>query len=77
MYFLRRIFFFVPLLLLISFLAFVLVHLMPGGPFDRERKPASPEIERHSWPNTTWTNRSSNNTCATSTALSTAISGRR
>jgi oligopeptide transport system permease protein len=35
-----------PLLLLISFLAFVLVHLTPGGPFDRERKPASPEIER-------------------------------
>jgi oligopeptide transport system permease protein len=34
-------------MLLISFLAFGLVHLMPGGPFDRERKPASPEIERH------------------------------
>jgi oligopeptide transport system permease protein len=36
----------VPLLLLISFLAFVLVRIAPGGPFDRERKPASPEIER-------------------------------
>ena len=36
-----------PLLLLISFLAFGLAHLMPGGPFDRERQPASPEIERH------------------------------
>jgi oligopeptide transport system permease protein len=47
MYFIRRIFFVVPLLLLISFLAFELVHLMPGGPFDRERRPASPEIERH------------------------------
>jgi oligopeptide transport system permease protein len=47
MYFVRRIFFFVPLLLLISFLAFGLVHLLPGGPFDRERRPASPEIERH------------------------------
>ena len=47
MYFVRRIFFFVPLLLLISFLAFGLVHLMPGGPFDKERRPASPEIERH------------------------------
>jgi oligopeptide transport system permease protein len=47
MYFFRRILFFVPLLLLISFLAFSLVHLMPGGPFDRERRPASPEIERH------------------------------
>jgi len=33
-------------LLVISFLAFFLVHLAPGGPFDRERKPASPEIER-------------------------------
>lgn len=35
-----------PLVLVISFLAFVLVRLAPGGPFDRERKPASPEIER-------------------------------
>jgi oligopeptide transport system permease protein len=35
-----------PLLLAISFLAFALVRLAPGGPFDRERKPASPEIER-------------------------------
>jgi oligopeptide transport system permease protein len=47
MYFVRRILFMIPLLLLISFLAFGLVHLMPGGPFDRERQPASPEIERH------------------------------
>ena len=37
----------VPLLLVISFLAFVLVRVVPGGPFDRERKPASPEIERN------------------------------
>jgi oligopeptide transport system permease protein len=36
----------VPVLLVISFLAFALVHVAPGGPFDRERKPASPEIER-------------------------------
>ncbi len=36
----------VPLLLLISFLAFLLVHAAPGGPFDRERNPASPEIKR-------------------------------
>ena len=36
----------VPLLLVISVLAFVLVRLTPGSPFDRERKPASPEIER-------------------------------
>ena len=47
MYFLRRIAYAVPLLLVISLLAFVLVHLAPGGPFDSERKPASPEIERN------------------------------
>ena len=46
MYFFRRLFSLIPLLLVISFLAFVLVRLAPGGPFDRERKPASPEIER-------------------------------
>jgi oligopeptide transport system permease protein len=47
MYFLKRIIFAVPLLLVISALAFALVHLAPGGPFDRERAPASPEIERN------------------------------
>jgi oligopeptide transport system permease protein len=46
MYFLRRLAMLVPLLLVISFLAFMLVRIAPGGPFDRERKPASPEIER-------------------------------
>jgi len=46
MYFLRRLLSLIPLLLVISCLAFVLVRLAPGGPFDRERKPASPEIER-------------------------------
>jgi oligopeptide transport system permease protein len=46
MYFLKRLASLIPLLLVISFLAFVLVRLAPGGPFDRERKPASPEIER-------------------------------
>jgi oligopeptide transport system permease protein len=35
------------LLLVISFLAFALVRAVPGGPFDRDRKPASPEIERN------------------------------
>jgi oligopeptide transport system permease protein len=45
-YFLKRLLWTVPLLLVISVLAFVLVRLAPGGPFDRERKPASPEIER-------------------------------
>jgi oligopeptide transport system permease protein len=46
MWILRRLLMLIPLLLLISFLAFVLVRIAPGGPFDRERKPASPEIER-------------------------------
>lgn len=47
MYFLRRILFAVPLLIVISAISFGLMHLAPGGPFDRERKPASPEIERN------------------------------
>src|SRR5512134_3301912 len=47
MYFLRRLATLVPLLLIISLLAFVLVRVAPGGPFDKERKPASPEIERN------------------------------
>ncbi len=46
MYFLKRIALSVPLLLLVSLLAFALVHAVPGGPFDRERAPASPEIQR-------------------------------
>jgi oligopeptide transport system permease protein len=46
MYFLRRLAFAIPLLLVISFLAFVMMHVAPGGPFDRERAPASPEIQR-------------------------------
>jgi oligopeptide transport system permease protein len=46
MYFLRRLALMLPLLLFISALAFTLVRLAPGGPFDRERRPASPEIER-------------------------------
>jgi oligopeptide transport system permease protein len=46
-YFLKRLLGQIPLLLVISFLAFLLVHLAPGGPFDKERKPASPEIERN------------------------------
>jgi len=47
MYFLKRLAFAIPLLLVISALAFVLVRLAPGGPFDRERAPASPEIENN------------------------------
>jgi oligopeptide transport system permease protein len=46
MYFVRRLIFLIPTLLVISFLAFALVRLAPGSPFDKERKPASPEIER-------------------------------
>lgn len=46
MYYLRRVLFFIPLLLLISLLGFAGVKLMPGSPFDKERAPASPEIER-------------------------------
>src|SRR3954447_2350509 len=46
MYYLRRILFFLPLLVVISFLSFLLARMMPGSPFDKERKPASPEIER-------------------------------
>jgi oligopeptide transport system permease protein len=46
MYFVKRLALLLPLLLVISLLAFLLVRLAPGGPFDRERQPASPEIER-------------------------------
>lgn len=45
-YLLRRLALIPPLLLVISVLAFVLVRVAPGGPFDRDRKPASPEVER-------------------------------
>ena len=47
MYFVRRILFMVPLILIISFLSFFLMHVAPKGPFDKERKPASPEVERN------------------------------
>jgi oligopeptide transport system permease protein len=43
MYFVRRLLFLVPLLLVISILAFAFARLMPGGPFDKERAAASPE----------------------------------
>ena len=46
-YFLRRVAMLVPLVLVISFLAFCLVRVSPGGPFDKERVPASPDIERN------------------------------
>jgi len=47
MYFVKRLIFAVPLLLVISLLTFALVRAAPGGPFDRERTPASPEIEKN------------------------------
>jgi oligopeptide transport system permease protein len=47
MYFLKRAAFIPPLMLLISLLAFCLVRLAPGGPFDKERTIATPEIERN------------------------------
>jgi oligopeptide transport system permease protein len=37
----------IPLLLVISALAFFLMRLAPGSPFDSDRQPASPEIERN------------------------------
>jgi oligopeptide transport system permease protein len=46
MYFLRRLIFAIPLVLVFSATVFMLAHVSPGGPFDRERAPASPEIER-------------------------------
>src|SRR5262245_4813299 len=47
MYYLKRLISTIPVLLVVSLFAFVLVHMAKGGPFDRERKPASPEIERN------------------------------
>lgn len=46
MYFLRRLLFLIPLTLVIVTLAFFLVRVAPGGPFDKERRPASPAVER-------------------------------
>lgn len=46
MFFLKRLLLLIPLLLVISFLAFIMMRLAPGGPFDSDRAPASPEIER-------------------------------
>src|SRR5690242_5738742 len=47
MYYLKRLLFMLPLLVVISYLAFAFVRLAPGGPFDKERQPASPEIKRN------------------------------
>lgn len=45
-YIAKRLLFMIPLLLVISALAFVLVRIAPGGPFDRERK-LPPAIEQN------------------------------
>jgi oligopeptide transport system permease protein len=47
MYFLRRTLQMLPVLLIVSFIGFMLIRAMPGSPFDSERKPATPEIERN------------------------------
>jgi oligopeptide transport system permease protein len=47
MYFLRRLAYMIPLLLVVSAVSFWLVHLAPGGPFDKEHAPASPQIKRN------------------------------
>src|SRR5262245_41626194 len=46
MYFLRRLLLLLPLLFVIASLAFLLLRAAPGGPLDRERRPASPEGQR-------------------------------
>ena len=46
MYYVRRLLFIVPVLFVISALTFVLLRIAPGGPFDRAREPASPEIKK-------------------------------
>ena len=46
MYYLRRLLFMFPVLLAISLLTFAMLRIAPGGPFDRAREPASPEIKR-------------------------------
>lgn len=46
MYYVRRLLFIIPVLFVISLLTFVLLRIAPGGPFDRAREPASPEIKK-------------------------------
>jgi oligopeptide transport system permease protein len=47
MYFLRRLGYMIPLLLVISAVTFLLMHLAPGSPFDKDRAPASPQIKHN------------------------------
>ena len=46
MYYLKRFALMFPVLLIISFLTFTLLRLVPGGPFDTARAPASEEIRQ-------------------------------
>ncbi len=46
MYYLKRFALMFPVLLIISFLTFTLLRLVPGGPFDTARAPASEEIRK-------------------------------
>lgn len=47
MYFLRRLAYMIPLLLVISAVTFFLEYLAPGSPFDTEHSPASPQIKHN------------------------------
>jgi oligopeptide transport system permease protein len=46
MFWIRRVLALIPVMVAVSVVAFSLVRWAPGGPFDRDRAPASPEIER-------------------------------
>jgi oligopeptide transport system permease protein len=59
MYFLRRLAYMIPLLIVISAVLFGLEHLTPGSPFDKERAPASPQIKhnleaKYHWDEPVW-----------------------
>ena len=43
MYFFKRLLHGIPVLLIVATLTFVIMHLVPGGPFDQEKK-LPPEI---------------------------------
>lgn len=46
MYYFKRLLFLIPLLIVISMLAFGLMKVAPGSPFDRDRVPATKDVER-------------------------------
>lgn len=56
---LQRMLLALPLVLFLSLIAFALLRVAPGGPFDQERAPANPEIEealqeRYRWNDPLW-----------------------